>query len=79
MNSTTKPKIPTVELSTKEWTERELIDTERRFEKAFHEQTVFLKHETDRITQEISALTRWMIGLIVSMTFAIILAVLFKG
>ena len=48
------------------------MDTERRIEKAFHEQTQYLSQKMDNNV-------RWMIGLIVTMTIAIILAVLFKS
>ena len=74
---------PQVELATKDWTLRELMDTERRIEKAFHEQTQFLSQKTDAIQHTLSEKmdnsVRWMIGLIITMTVAIILAVLFKG
>ena len=64
--------VPKVELATKDWTIREIMDTERRIEKAFHEQTQYLGQKMDNNI-------RWMIGLIVTMTIAIILAVLFKS
>ena len=67
-----KSETPTVGLATKDWALRELMDTERRIEKAFHEQTQFLSQKMDNNV-------RWMIGLIVTMTIAIILAVLFKA
>lgn len=55
------------------------MDTERRFEKAFHEQTQFLSQKNDDLKKEIITQTRWMVGLITTMTIAIIMAVLFKG
>ena len=108
MSDKTKAAPPVIELATKDWTMKELMDTERRIEKAFHEQTQFLSQKTDAIqnasreqTQflmhktndiqkvflqkhddlknEINSQTRWMIGLVVTMTIAIIIAVLFKG
>lgn len=82
-------KNPDVELANKDWVMKELMDTERRIEKAFHEQTQFLSQRTDRIqdafheqtkflSQKMDSNVRWMIGLIVTMTVAIIAAVLFK-
>lgn len=93
--------IPKVELATKDWTMKELMDTERRIERAFHEQTQFLSQKTDGIQKAfheqtqflseknddlkrefantINVQTRWMIGLVITMTIAIILAVLFKS
>ncbi len=73
---TTEP--PAVELANKDWVLKELMDTERRFEKAFHEQTLFLTKETGELKREIANQTRWTVGLITTMTIAIILAVLFK-
>jgi len=90
MSKEVKAEPPRVELATKEWALRELMDTERRFEKAFHEQTQFLSGKTDNIqkafqeqtqflSQKMDNNIRWMIGLILTMTIAIILAVLFKN
>ena len=88
---------PKIELATKDWTLKELMDTERRIEKAFHEQTQFLSQKTDGIERafqeqtlfmsqksddlkrEINTQTRWMMGLFLTMTIAIIVAVLFQG
>lgn len=75
----TNTENPRVELSNKDWVLKELMDTERRIEKAFHKQTQFLTHETSDIKKEIINQTRWTIGLVATMTVAIILAVLFKG
>ena len=64
----------------------QIMDTERRIEKAFHDQTQFLSdrldrqsERLDRQTQALSTQTQWMVGLIITMTVAIIAAVLFKG
>ena len=90
MSEEVKAEIPKVELATKDWTIKELMDTERRIEKAFHEQTQFLSKKNDDIerafhdqskflSEKMDNNVRWMIGLIVTMSIAIILAVLFKG
>lgn len=76
MSEEIKAETPKVELATKDWTLRELMDTERRIEKAFHEQTQFLSQKMDN---KLDNTLRWMIGLMITMTVAIILAVLFKG
>jgi hypothetical protein len=74
---------PKVELANKDWVMKELMDTERRFEKAFHEQTQFLGQKNEDLKKEfadtINTQTRWMVGLMMTMTIAIIAAVLFKG
>lgn len=99
---------PIVELATKDWTVRELMDTERRIEKGFHEQTQFLSQRTDAIEKglreqmqqlskrtdaierglreqiqqlslKMDSNTRWMVGLILTMTITIIMTILFKG
>ena len=49
MKETSPTKNPHVELANKDWVMRELIDTERRIEKAFHEQTQFMSNKTDSI------------------------------
>lgn len=100
MSKKAPTKNPDVELANKDWVMKELMDTERRIEKAFHEQTQFLSEKTDKIqdafqeqtqflsektdriqnalSQKMDSNVRWMIGLIVTMTVAIIAAVLFK-
>lgn len=55
------------------------MDTERRIEKAFHEQTQYLAQQQAIANEKMDNNVRWMIGLIVTMTVAIILAVLFKS
>ena len=77
-NKTTKANLPDVELATKDWVTKEMIDTERRIEKAFHEQTQYLGRETKEIRDDIAVQTRWMIGLMIGMTIAILVAVLFQ-
>lgn len=92
--------LPTVTLATEPWVNEQLMDTDRRFEKAFHEQTRYLSQQREAANEKLEkqwALTnekldrqwalanekldttlRWIIGLFVTMTIAIILAVLFK-
>ena len=72
MKKEVEAQTPKVELATKDWTLKELMDTERRIEKAFHEQTQFL-------SQKLDSTMRWMVGLVITMTVAIIIAVLFKS
>lgn len=79
MSQKTEAQAPKVELATKDWTLKELMDTERRIEKAFHKQTQFLSQKNDDLKNEINNQTRWMVGLIITMTIAIIVAVLFQG
>ena len=79
MKKDVKAQEPKVELATKDWTLKELMDTERRIEKAFHEQTQFLSQKSDDLKKEINTQTHWMMGLFFTMTIAIIVAVLFKG
>ena len=90
MKKDVEAQTPKVELATKDWTLKELMDTERRIEKAFHEQTQFLSQKSDGIerafqkqsmfmSQKFDSTIRWMVGLVLSMTIAIIIAVLFKG
>lgn len=78
MTETRETKNPQVELANKDWVLREIMDTERRIEKAFHEQTQFLHKENGDLRKDIANQTRWMVGLMLTMTIAIILAVLFK-
>ena len=82
MSDKTTPKMPKVELATKDWTLSELRDTEGRIERAFHDQTKFLTDQISRLEskfdEKIDGQTRWMVGLMVTMTIAIMVAVLFK-
>lgn len=79
MTNEVKTETPKVELATKDWTMKEFIDSERRIEKAFHKQTQFLSKETGELKREIANQTKWTVGLIATMAFAIIIAVLFKN
>lgn len=67
-----------LKLANKDWVMREFMDTERRIEKAFHEQKQYLAQHQAIPNEKLDNTLRWMIGLIVAMTIAIILAVLFK-
>lgn len=78
MSKDTPTQSPKVELADKNWVAKELMDTERRIEKAFHEQTRFLSEKNDTLSQKIDNSVRWIVGLIVTMTIAIIMAVLFN-
>ncbi|MBI1392800.1 MAG: hypothetical protein GC152_08685 [Alphaproteobacteria bacterium] len=69
--------MPYIALANKDWVLKETIDTEKRIEKAFHDQTQFLSRETKEIRDDIAVQTRWMFGLFVTMTVAILVAVLF--
>ena len=78
MTDSANTSLPKVDLATKEWVSREYIDTERRIEKAFHEQTRFLNIRLDAMNEKIDSQTKWLVGLILTMTLAILVAVLFK-
>lgn len=75
--------MPKVKLATQEWVMTQIMDIERRIEKSFHDQTQFLsdrlERQTQRTSQSISSLTKWMVGLIITTAFTIIIAVLFQG
>ncbi|MGB0718968.1 MAG: hypothetical protein ACPGRX_00755 [Bdellovibrionales bacterium] len=75
MSDSTKTELPRVPLATQDWALKEMMDTERRIEKAFHEQTIYLnKTMHDGIT----TLSRWMVGLFITMIITIIAALLFR-
>lgn len=74
-----------VEVASKDWVRSELRDMEGRIEKAFHDQMLYMSEKHDALTQKYDALrqdmgsqTRWIVGLILTMTIAILVAVLFK-
>jgi hypothetical protein len=79
MKNTTPTELPKVNIATEPWVMEQLMDTERRIEKAFHEQTQYLAQQQAIANEKMDNNVRWMIGLIVTMTVAIILAVLFKS
>lgn len=85
MSKESPTKNPTVELANKDWVLKELMDTERRIEKAFHEQTQFLSGKTDSIQKEtgelrreLAAQTRWMVGMMLTMIVAVVVAIFLK-
>ncbi|MGB0720311.1 MAG: hypothetical protein ACPGRX_07545 [Bdellovibrionales bacterium] len=76
-----KIELPKSEIATKDWTLKELMDTERRIEKAFHEQTIYLGNRFDSQNQRFDSQNRWMIGIMVTLVatlFALVAAVYFK-
>lgn len=82
MSKKAETKMPEVELATKDWVEKQMIDAEKRIEKAFHDQTQYLTASLERMNNQFSskhdAQTRWIVGLIIAMTVAILSAVLFQ-
>ena len=92
MEDTPKPKMPDVKLATQDWVLKEMMDTERRIEKAFHQQTTYLgeRHsliekafhdQTIYLDGKFNAQNRWIIGVmvtIVAAVLALVVAVLFK-
>jgi hypothetical protein len=83
MIHTRETQNPHVELADKNWVAKEVMSSERGYEKAFREQMQSMSREMGEVKREmheaINSLTRWMVGLFVTMTIAIIVAVLFKG
>jgi tetrahydromethanopterin S-methyltransferase subunit G len=90
MDETPETIPPQIELAHKDWTLREITDSERRFEKAFHKQTIYIGKRMDEmnlridgvkgeLSQMIMSQTRWIVGMMMTMTIAIIIAVLFKN
>ena len=49
MSKETKADLPSVKLATEDWVMKEMTDTERRIEKAFHEQTQYIGERTELI------------------------------
>lgn len=58
---------------------KEIIPNERRIEKTIYKQFDLLIKGRKELRKDIANQTRWTIGLISTMTIAIILAVFFKG
>ncbi len=75
MNDSTPTELPHTPLATQDWTLKEMMDTERRIEKAFHEQTVHLNRT---MHDGITTLTRWMLGLFITMIITIVVALIFR-
>ena len=62
---------------------KELNDIEKRFERAFREQTEYLSVQMDKVRGEMhaqrlemSSQTRWLVGVMITMTIAIIVAMM---
>ncbi len=79
MSDKVSTEVPKINIATEPWVMEQLMDTERRIEKAFHEQTQYLAQQQAIANEKMDNNVRWMIGIIITMTIAIILAVLFKG
>ncbi|MEO1207638.1 MAG: hypothetical protein AAFV45_15025 [Pseudomonadota bacterium] len=74
-----KPSTVEVEVAPKPWVMEQLMDTERRIEKAFHEQTQYLSQQQttanakiDQAIRDMNAQTKWIIGLFIALIAAII-------
>ncbi len=65
MEEKPEPQVPKVTLATQDWVLKELMDTERRIEKAFHQQTTYLD-------SKFNAQNRWILGVIISIVAAIL-------
>ena len=71
-----KPKSPEIILASEPWVLEKNMDTENRIEKAFHDQTKFLIAQQSVTDSKLESLTRWMIGLMVTISIAILVAVI---
>ena len=52
MNDESKTNAPTVNLATEPWVKEQLMDTECRIERAFHEQTKYISQQLSDIKTE---------------------------
>ena len=78
--------VPKVKLATEEWVRVEIMtinnDIKNGFydvEKRFHDMEKSIYGVKSEVSQAMTSLTRWMVGLIITTAFAIIAAVLFQG
>ena len=78
MDNKINMKAPVVTIASEPWVTEQIMDTECRIEKAFHEQTRYLSEQQKRTDAKLDNTMRWSTGLFITMTVAIILAVLFK-
>jgi len=51
------------------------MDTEKRIEKAFHDQTKFLNQQQALANEKLDTTIRWGAGLIITMIVALVLAI----
>ncbi len=60
MSEEIKPELPTIRVATEPWVMEQIMDTERRIEKAFHDQTRFLSQKTDGIQNAVHEQTQYL-------------------
>lgn len=60
MKKDAKAEIPIINLASEPWMMEQIMDTERRIEKAFHEQTKFLSQKTDGIQNAVHQQTQYL-------------------
>lgn len=67
--------MPKIKIATEPWVMEQIMDTERRIEKAFHDQTKFLNQQQALANEKIDTTIRWGAGLIITMIIALVLAI----
>lgn len=78
--------VPKLRMASEPWVMEQVMDTERRIERAFHDQTVYFTERFDRAMTNISQemresnekldnTIRWMVGLMITMIIAVVLAI----
>ncbi|MDW3191281.1 MAG: hypothetical protein R8G66_02920 [Cytophagales bacterium] len=68
------PKM-SVNVAAEPWVMEQLMDTERRIEKAFHEQTQYLSQQQALANDKLDNTVRWMVGLMITMIVALVAAI----
>ena len=85
MSKDIKTKIPEVNIALEPWVMEQLMDTENRIEKAFHNQTQYLakqqalaneKLDSNLViaNEKLDSTIRWMVGLMITMIIAVVVA-----
>ena len=75
MNSMEETEIPKIKIATEPWVMENIMDTERRIEKAFHDQTKFLNQQQALANAKLDTTIRWGAGMIITMIIALVLAI----
>ena len=75
MKSDSETEIPKIRIATEPWVMEQIMDTENRIERAFHDQTKFLNQQQALANEKLDTTIRWGAGLIITMIVALVLAI----
>lgn len=76
MTKHVEAKLPEIELASKEYVLMINTDTEKRIEKAFHDQTLYLNRRFEDADRKFETQNRWLIGLAIAIIASLVTLVI---